>query len=343
MNWFGALPADQWLAALVLGAALAVFLTLVRWIVLKILAHVDVQIVSIVRSVRQSFLWFLALALAIAESPWHPGRVVRDAVIIAVAIQFMITGSKVLNFLMDRALYRRGDTENATAKAALDILLKVGLWVVVLLLMLENLGVKITTLLAGIGVGGIAIGLALESVASDLFASVSIMMDKPFEVGDSIAVANYSGTVQKIGIKSTRLKSATGEELIIPNTTLTTSNIQNFKTLTERRVLVTLGVTYDTPPDKMRAVPALVQQVIEAQDNTRFDHCFFRDFGASSMDFELLWYTLSTDYSAFIKTQEAVNFGILEAFRAQGIQFAYPTQTIIVDAPSGDGSAPSEG
>jgi small-conductance mechanosensitive channel len=326
-----------WLTAVLVGVGTAVVLIVGRWLAMALITRMvaprqsDSESLVIVRSIHPWFLAVIGLSAAAPLSPVHLGTWFKDVLVVAAALQCLVTGSRVLNIVVARFLVSKGAFGSA-AQTLLDALLKVALWTVVLLLMLENLGVKITTLLAGLGVAGIAIGLALQGVASDLFASLSIMLDKPFEVGDAITVNSLSGTVEKIGIKSTRLRSVTGEELIVPNTTLTTGNIQNFTDVKERRVLVTLAVTYNTPASTMRDIPQLIQQIVEKAPHARFDHCFFRDFGASSMDFELLWHAADADYGTFLKTQEAINLDILEMFNRRGIAFAYPTQTVILDS-----------
>ncbi len=305
----------------------------------------DHNVVLLLRSLQPAVLWAVGLALATPMAPAHIGHMVKIIVVIAVGLQLLISGSQIVGPLTAHFIFRNGNDKNQTARNALDIFFKVLLWVVVVLLTLENLGIKISTLIVGLGVGGIAIGLALQSVASDLFASLSIMLDKPFEIGDYIAVNTFSGTVEQIGIKSTRIRAVTGEELILPNTDLTVGTIHNYKRLKERRILFQIGVTYSTPPEIMKEIPELIKAIIESKPNTRFDGAHFQGFGPSSLDFQIVYYTLSPDYTLYMETQQAINLDLLEEFNQRGIEFAFPTQTIIMEktAAATDASAPSRG
>lgn len=335
----------RWIEALAIWAAIALGLIVLKAIVVRVLAPwakksrttLDDEVLTVIRSISPLFLLAAALAFADPWIPLHSAPVVRDIVVVALAIQILMTGSSIVGPLAGHLLFRRDPSgDNETAKNALDILFKVVLWVVVALLTLQNLGVKISTLLAGIGVGGIAVGLALQNVASDLFASLSIMLDKPFRIGDFIVLNTFSGNVERIGIKSTRIRSLTGEELIIPNTDLTVGSIHNYKRMSERRILFAVGVTYSTPVDKVKAIPGMIKEIIEAKPTTRFDRAHFKDFGASSLDFEVVYYSLSPDYTTFMDTQQAINLELLETFNREGIEFAFPTQTIMIDSGESD-------
>ena len=205
---------------------------------------------------------------------------------------------------------------------------RVLIWAMVLLLTLENLGVDITALVAGLGIGGIAVALALQNVLGDLLASLSITLDQPFVLGDFVILGEHMGTVEYIGIKSTRLRSLTGEQIVMSNADLLSSRLRNYGRMYERRVVFTLGVTYETPRDKLLEIPPLLRQAIEAQDGVRFDRAHFATFGAYSLDFEIVYHVLSPDYGRYMDAQQAINFRIHEAFEALGVEFAYPTQTL---------------
>jgi len=193
---------------------------------------------------------------------------------------------------------------------------------------LSNLGVNITSLVAGLGIGGLAIALALQSVLSDLFSSFSIYFDKPFQVGDYIIVGKHSGTVEKIGIKSTRIRASQGEEIVISNQELTSARVQNFKKLKERRNTTSIGVTYETSTDKLKKIPDIIKYIIEEEKNARFDRVYFTTFADSALVFDLVYYVKSDAYSVYLETQQNINFKIKEAFEKEGIDMAYPTQTI---------------
>jgi small-conductance mechanosensitive channel len=204
-------------------------------------------------------------------------------------------------------------------------------WSVVLLLVLDNMGINITALVAGLGVGGIAVALAVQSILGDLFASLSIVLDKPFVVGDFLIIDDYMGSVEHVGLKTTRLRSLTGEQLVLSNTDLLSSRIRNYGRMQERRALFTLGVTYQTPRDKLRQIPEIIREAIEASEKTRFDRSHFKSYGAYSLDFETVYYVLEPDYALYMDIQQAVNLAIHERFEAEGIEFAFPTQTLFVE------------
>jgi small-conductance mechanosensitive channel len=207
---------------------------------------------------------------------------------------------------------------------------------VVLDLILANLGVEISTLVASLGVGGIAVALAAQNVLGDLFASLSIILDRPFEVGDFIVVGPQRGTVERIGLKTTRVRSLDGEQIVFGNADLLTSRVQNFKHLQERRVLLRFGVLYSSPAEAVAKVPGVVQRIIEAQENLRFERAHFSGFGASSLDFEVVYWCLSPDYVRFMDLQQAVNLALLQAVRTEGLDFAFPTQSLHLESvPAG--------
>jgi small-conductance mechanosensitive channel len=212
----------------------------------------------------------------------------------------------------------------------LGFIAKIVLWVIVAMLTLQNLGVEVTALVAGLGVGGIAVALAAQNILGDLFASMSIVLDKPFVLGDFIVVDDAMGTVEKIGLKTTRLRSLGGEQLIFPNNKLLQSRIRNHKRMTERRVQFTVGVAYETPRETLQRIPTIVRDAIEAQPETRFDRAHFKSFGPSSLDFEVVYFVLKPDHRIYMDIQQAVNLLLLDRFAAEKIQFAYPTQTLHV-------------
>ena len=204
----------------------------------------------------------------------------------------------------------------------------------VALVALDTAGIDITALVAGLGVGGIAVALAVQNILGDLFASLSIVLDKPFVIGDFIIVGDMMGTVEHIGMKTTRVRSLSGEQLVFSNTDLLSSRIRNYKRMQERRALFRFGVTYQTSRDLLARIPEVVREVIEGRDETRFDRAHFAGFGDSSLDFEVVYYMLVPDYNAYMDTQQAVNLELVGRFEEIGIDFAYPTRTVFVEHPS---------
>jgi small-conductance mechanosensitive channel len=205
---------------------------------------------------------------------------------------------------------------------------RVLIWGMVLMLTLENLGVDITALVAGLGIGGIAVALAMQNVLGDLLASLSITLDQPFVLGDFLIVGDHMGSVEYIGIKTTRLRSLTGEQIVMSNADLLSSRVRNYGRMYERRIVFALGVAYETPREKLKRIPPLLREIIEAQDGVRFDRAHFAKYGDFSLDFEIVYYVQSPDYGRYMDAQQAINFRIHEAFEDLGVQFAYPTQTL---------------
>lgn len=198
------------------------------------------------------------------------------------------------------------------------------------LFILQNIGVNVTSLIAGLGIGGIAIALAAQNVLGDLLSSFSILFDKPFVPGDYIVLGKDSGVVQKVGIKTTRIRALQGEEIIIPNTELTSARIQNFKRMEERRVPFNLQVVYGTPLATLKKIPDILEKIIETKDNVRFDRAHFTTFGDSALIFDIVYYVTESDYLTYVNVRQQINLEIIEAFEKHKIEFAHPTQTIQV-------------
>ncbi len=195
---------------------------------------------------------------------------------------------------------------------------------------LDNLGFNITTLIASLGIGGIAVTLALQNILGDLFASLSIVLDKPFAVGDFVTVDELAGTVEFIGLKTTRLRSLSGEQIVCANGDLLKSRIRNYKRMQERRVLFELGLLYQSTPAQLEAVPGLVRAAVEAQPDTRFERAHFKGFGASSLDFEVVYHVTVPDYARYMDVQQGINLALVRAFAGAGIGFAYPSRTVFL-------------
>jgi small-conductance mechanosensitive channel len=190
--------------------------------------------------------------------------------------------------------------------------------------------VDLTGMVVGLGVGGIAIAFALQSTLSDFFSAFSIYFDRPFEIGDFIVVSNYSGTVKSIGVKSTRLKLLSGEELVISNKELTSTSVRNFRKLEKRRITFAIGVTYDTPLEKLKKIPPMIAEIIKGVETAEFERAYFTTFGDTSLRFDVSYYVTTSDYETYLKVQQAINFGIVEAFEREGIEIAFPTSTVYV-------------
>jgi small-conductance mechanosensitive channel len=227
------------------------------------------------------------------------------------------------------------DPGSITTLNAISLITKGVIWTIVLLLVLDNIpGIQVTTLIASLGIGGIAIGLAVQNILGDLFASLSIALDKPFVIGDFIVVGEYRGNVEHVGLKSTRVRSISGEQLIFGNADLLGSRIQNFKRMTRRRAIFNIGVTYQTPADALEAIPTMLKEIVERQENATIDRAHFQTFGDFALIFEVVYYVEAPDYPMFMDIQQAINLQIFRAFEEAGIEFAYPTQTLFVQGQS---------
>ncbi|MBT8080273.1 MAG: mechanosensitive ion channel family protein [Gammaproteobacteria bacterium] len=226
--------------------------------------------------------------------------------------------------------------ESPDGVAAMDLLsfvARVAIWSIVLLAIMDNMGVNITTMIAGLGVGGIAVALAAQNILGDLFASLSIVLDKPFVVGDFLIIGEFLGTVEKVGIKTTRLRSLSGEQLVFSNNDLLNSRIRNYGRLYERRIVFSIGVTYQTSAKELRAIPEILREAVEAQEGVRFDRAHFKQYGDFALIFEVVYHVLSPDYNKYMDVQQAINLRIFDDFEARDIEFAYPTQTLYVSKP----------
>lgn len=203
-------------------------------------------------------------------------------------------------------------------------------WILGVLFIFANLGYNVSTFITGLGIGGVAIALASQAILGDLFNYFVILFDKPFEKGDSIQIDTLQGTVEYIGVKSTRIRSVTGEQLLISNTDLTKARLQNFKNMTKRRSLAIIGVEYSTPPEKLKKLPSVIEEVVKNIQNTELVRVYFKEFGASSLNFELAYYVLSNDFNDFTDTTQKVNFAIYDALNNMGVTIAYPSQTLYI-------------
>jgi len=216
----------------------------------------------------------------------------------------------------------------------INFVARIVIWSLVVLVALDNLGVNITALLAGLGVGGVAVALALQNVLGDLFASLSIALDKPFVVGDNLNIDTYTGVVEHIGIKTTRLRSENGEQIILSNADILKSRVRNYGRMPEQRVLTTLRMRYDTPVEKLEAIPPLLESIVRAQPNARFDRCHLKLLGESSVQFELSYFAQQPKLNPMLDLQQIVNFKILEEFRSLDVEFAIPAQRVVLETGS---------
>lgn len=271
------------------------------------------------------------------ELPQDLHTLLESIALIAVLLQIAIWGNRLVAYIVECyvELEIGEEATSAASAAALTFIGRVIMWSVVFLLALDNLGFEITALVTGLGIGGIAIALAVQNILGDLFSSVSILLDKPFVVGDFIIVDEYVGSVEYVGLKTTRVRSLSGEQLIFSNSDLLNSRIRNFKRMYERRILFQFGVTYQTPYEKLESIPKMAREIVESQDPVRFDRAHFKAYGASSLDFEVVYWVQSADFNLYMDIQQNINLTLFRRFEEEGIEFAYPTQTLYVNYEDG--------
>lgn len=227
----------------------------------------------------------------------------------------------------------RGE-EKARQLRGMTVLINIFVWVIGIVFLMDNLGFNISAVVAGLGIGGIAIALAAQAILGDLFSYFVIFFDRPFEVGDFINVGDKVGTVEYTGIKTTRVRALNGEQLVFSNTDLTNSRIHNFKKLQERRILFRLGVVYQTPATQLKEIPQMVREIIEKHNDVRFDRGHFASYGDFSLNFEFVYFVIGSEYIKYMDTQQSINLEIYNEFEKRGIEFAYPTQTLFVNKES---------
>lgn len=294
--------------------------------------ELDDLIVDLLRKTRSWFLLVLALqpVLPALVIPASAQRFLDAVFILVLLLQGGLWASSALTFWLGRVIQQRmvEDAASATTLSALSFVGKLFLWAVILLLALDNLGFDITALVTGLGIGGIAVALALQNILGDLFASLSIVLDKPFVIGDFIVVNEYMGTVEKIGLKTTRIRSLSGEQVVFSNADLLKSRVRNFKRMYERRVVFTVGITYQTPHEKLTRVVDILRDIVVAQEGARLDRVHFKEFADSSLVFECVYYVNSPNFNTYMDIQQAINLEIYRRFGEEGIEFAYPTRTI---------------
>ena len=291
----------------------------------------------LLQSVRKNLLptaYFLSFYFSTRILTLNPAltKFIEVAVTAFVAVMAALFASNLVVFSFERyGEKKKQDTSDTRSELALKWLsnsVKFVIWILTAALFLDNVGIKINSLIAGLGVGGIAIAFASQSIIADFFCFFTIFFDRPFEIGDFIKTGEQSGIVEHIGIKTTRIRALSGEQLVFSNTDLTSSRIQNFKTMTKRRVLFSIGVTYGTSVDHLREIPAIIREIIESTSYTDFGRAHFAAFGSFSLNFEIVYFVLNGNYDTFMDISQSINLRIKEEFDKRGIEFAFPTQTL---------------
>jgi len=290
----------------------------------------------LIRSVKKHLMPLLFVAAVYFNLKWLTltpivQRVVDIAALAFVAIFGAVVISTLFIFLFNKSMERKKKKPDKLVIKWIGTLIRFVIWVIALLLFLDNIGVNITTLVAGLGIGGIAIAFAAQAVLEDVFSFFSILFDKPFELDDLIEVDDMIGEVEHIGIKTTRMRSMTGEQIVFSNKDITSSRVHNYKRMENRRIAFPIGVTYDTPTETLKEIPKIIEQIIVDQPGTTFGRAHFKEFGDFSLNFEIVYYVLDRDFMVHMDKREEINLLIMDAFVERGIEFAFPTQTLYVE------------
>lgn len=344
LTWYGN-TVRAWLIALgVLIAGMAVLLTARRILTHRLSAlasrtstDLDDFAVDLLRHTHPLFLFLLVLGAAL-YTLHLPGLKTPIGLVVQAAfiLQLAVWGNELIVFWVRRVGRAQAGAGGQTTFTAMTFVGRLVLWTLILILLLENFGLRVTTLVTGLGVSGIAVALAAQSVLGDLFAAMSIYLDKPFLIGDFIIFDDYMGSVEYVGLRSTRIKSLSGEQIIISNSDLLKTRIRNYKRMAERRVVFQIGVVENLPYDTVARIPGMIREAVQAQPNTRLDRTHFKEYGESSLNFETVYYVLSADYNVYMDIQQAINLALFRRFAEEGIGFAYPTRTVIMS----DGRVP---
>ncbi len=333
---------SRWLLAVLILAAVLFF----SWLLVRVLSRklmkaarktetkADDLIAHLLKKTKFFFLFVLSVFVAslVLSLPAPIPLLLRKVLGLAFLLQGAVWGTTLIAFWIEHYVReKRGDDAEAkTTFSALGFLLRLVLWSLIVLIGLDNLGVNVTALITGLGIGGVAVALALQSILGDVFGSLSIALDKPFVIGDYIAVDDFQGTVERVGLKTTRIRSLSGEQIVFSNADLLKSRIRNYGRMEERRIAFLLRVSRRTPSPKLAAIPGLVKRIIEGRREARFDRAHFKEVGDSSFDFEVVYWVRSPSYALYMDVQHAINLEIVRIFAKKGIGFAFPTQTVIL-------------
>ena len=340
---------ERWLLAFGIAVVLSIVLSILNKQLIKhfrsysLKTHSDFDDLLVELLSKTSYILIVVFSLFIGSLFLNVNDTIlqirKSIIIIAIIVQFGFWGNGLISYYVKKKVREESFRTGAkvTQLKAVGFVIQILVWISVIILIISNLGFNVTTLITGLGIGGIAIALALQNVLSDVIASMSIILDKPFEVCDFIVVDDLRGDVEDIGLKTTRVRSLSGEQLIFSNNDLLQSRIKNYKRMNDRRILFTLGVVYETPYEKLERIPDILDEIITEEPKTRFDRAHFQAYGDFSLNYEIVYYVLSPDYIDFMNAQHSINLAIFKRFQEEGIEFAYPTQTLFVNrAGNGD-------
>lgn len=322
--------AYEYLRALIIFIGLIIILKIFKSIIIQKLKKLakktktefDDILINIFQTIKPPFYLLASLYISIKTLiiPDIASKIINILFIIIIIYEVIRALEKMVDYL-----FKIKGKENASISRTIKLIIKICIWTFGIILALGNLGVNVTSFIAGLGIGGIAIALALQNILKDIFSNFSILIDKPFEIGDFIKIGNDMGTVEKIGIKTTHIRTLDGEQLIIANSELTDARVQNFKRLEKRRALFNIGVIYETSSEKLAQIPQIIESIIKREKQAEFDRCHFKNFGDFSLNFEISYYANTQDYKEYLDIVEKINLAIIDSFRKENIEFAYPT------------------
>lgn len=340
-------PARDWLRGALLFVALFLALSAIRSVLLKRIGRfarrtatdIDDLVVHLIRSTSPAFLFCVALRIGSSALDLSPtADKARTYLFGAIVFWQAVRWANALIAFGAKRYTARLETDDAVTQStarALVFVVRLVVYSAVLVVVLENMQVKITALVTGLGIGGVAVALAAQNVLGDLFAALAIITDRPFMIGDFIVSGTEMGTIEDIGWKTTRLLSLSGEQIIMANSNLMSSRVRNYRTMQERRVVFSFGVTYDTGSEKLADIPRMVKEIVAAVPKTRFDRCHFMHYGDSSLDFETVYYFLDPDYNQHMDAQQAILLELYRRCEARDISFAFPTRTVYIEREAG--------
>jgi small-conductance mechanosensitive channel len=330
-----------WLIALGVAVAVTLVLYLSKRIVLhhlrRLAALTETKLDDIAVEALDATRMFVIVIVGLfagsklLELPPYVQLIVTRVAIVAGLLQAALWAQRALRaWLDDYYQNRAGDPGRATSAAAASFIARMILWIVIVLMMLDNLGINITTLVASLGIGGVAVALAVQNILGDLFASLSIVLDKPFVIGDFIIVDKYLGSVEYVGLKTTRIRSLGGEQLVFANSDLLKSRLQNMTRMSRRRIAFTVGVAFDTPTAKLREIPAMLTGIIKAQDTVTFERAHFSGAAAPAMNIDVVYWVESADFIRYMDIHQAIWLEMLDHFEQQDIKLAFPAQALFL-------------
>ena len=331
----------DYLQAIITFTGLVIALNVGKFFVVKYLGKLSTKtstdfddfLVSLI--VRVGYPVFVTVALYIATLPLNMAEslrvLIRGLMVTVVTIRVILLAQETVKYAV-RKFYISGiQSDNPSAELIVNSITGIAkwvIWVLGIIFLLDNLGVNISTFVAGIGIGGVAVALAAQTILGDAFSAFSIFLDRPFEIGDFVIVDDFMGTVEHIGIKTTRIRSLGGEQLIFSNSDLTKSRIKNYKRMQTRRVVFKFGVVYGLSVEQVKRIPLIVKEIVDRMKDVRLDRVHFQSFGDFALMFEVVYYVNSPDYNVYMDKQQEINLGLMESLQKAGIDFAYPTQTL---------------